>query len=331
MRKLAFVLLAAAAGIILIPGCGVKVDGVPSTVATVNGTPITAEVYLSQLHRMMGRDVLRNLLEQVIILKWAEDEKVPPTKEQIDKAIAALKREGEYEDRVKQMGEDGLRRQLEVEQAVTNLVKKFYKIKESDLKDMYSMRESAYVHGPRKRVALIIVDDKKKIEEIEKKIKGGADFDEVGAEYVNNPFGPPGPFKTWLDPEAVGLPPALGDAAKETKVGQVSKIFELEDPGGTRSQWGILKVVDEQGEANLKLEDVRFELEKMVAMQKIQMESADFQKRLNERKRKADIKINAPDLKGIAAAFRNPPEPPAPPPAPKQAPKQENRNQKDKE
>lgn len=322
MKNAACALLAVAlvVGVIALAGCGAKVEGVPGTVATVNGTAITAEAYLSQLHRMAGRDILKNMIEQEIIVKWAEDEKVPATQEQINKAIEALKREGEYEDRVKAMGEDGLKRQLEVEQAVTNIAKKLYKIKDSDLQEMYTMRESAYVHGPRKRVALIIVDEKKKIEEAAKTIKEGGDFDEVGAEYVNNPFGPPGPFKTWLDPDAVGLPPELGDAAKETKVGEVSKIFEIEDQNGTRNQYGILKVVAEQGDADLKLKDVKLELEKMVAMQKIQTESADFQKRLNERKKKAEIQINASDLKGVAAGFKNPPAPPAPPPAPKPAP-----------
>lgn len=318
MRNAAYALLAVAAliGAVALSGCGAKVEGVPNVVATVDGEEITAEQYLTQLHRMFGRDVLRNLIEQAIIVKWAADEKVPVTQEQIDKAIEALKRDGEYEDRVKMLGEDGLRRQLEVEQAVTNLAKKLYKIKDSEIEEAYAMRQSSYVHGPRKRVALVIVDEQKKIEEAAKKIKDGGDFDQVAAEYMSSPFGPPGPFKTWVDPDAEGLPNELAKAVKDTKVGEVSKVFKIESPDGSSVQYGLLKVVAEQGKADLKVEDVRSELEKIVAMQKIQMESADFQKRLNERKKKAKIQINSDDLKAVAASFKNPPEPPAPPPAP---------------
>lgn len=336
MRKAAYVLiaLAVAAVAVVLAGCGAKVEGVPDTVATVNGEKITAADYLSQVSRTAGQQVLRNMIEQDLIVQWAKEEKVPVTDEQVEKQIALMKKTGSYEDRADAIGESGVEQQVRVEQAVTNLAKKFYKVGKSDLDSAYEMGKSNYVHGPRKRVALLIVDDKAKIEKAAKEIKDGADFDQVATQYAGgSPFGQSGPIKTWLDPEQPNLPSGLAKAVKDTKVGAVSKPFDLSSPmmQGNKS-YAILKVLKTQPKADLKLADVKPEVEKYAAMQKVQAESADFQKRLNEWKRNADIQVNIDKFKEIESSFKNPPEPMAPPamqpsatpkPAPKSAPKSE--------
>ncbi len=311
MKKATYVLiaLAVAAVALVITGCGTKVDGVPGTVATVNGESINADEYLAQVSRTAGQQVLRGMIEQSLMVQWAAKEKVPVTDEQVNAQLEAIKRSGEYDDRAKAVGENGVEKQLLVEQAVTNLSKKFYKISNDDLKNAYDANQSNFKHGPRKRIGLILTDDKKKADEAAKKLKDGEDLNEVGAQYsANNPFGQSGPIEAWVDPEMQGLPTPLAKAIKDTKVGGISKVFEL--PSGTDTKnYGVIKILKEQDEVDLEPKDVKPELEKMVAMRKIQENSEDFQKRLNDWKKKAKIEVNIADFKGIVAGIKNPPPP----------------------
>lgn len=319
MRKaiLAAVALGILVAAVTLVGCGKKLVEIPDTVAKVNGQEISAATYLDQLHRSSGQRVLQTMIEQQIIVQWAKDEGVPPTEEQVKSQIDALKRDGDYEERVKALGEEGLRQQAEVQQAVTNLAVKLYKIKDKELQEAYDMRRTNYVHGPRKRVALIIDSDKKRIDAAAKKIKAGQDFDEVASSSgVQNPFGPTGAIKTWIEPDQAGLPEDLSEAAKKTKTGKVSGVIKLTAPPGapaSYTQYAILKVIGQQPKADIKMKQVKNELANVAAVQKIQAESADFQKKLNARKKRAKVQVNIEQFKGIVGAVTNPPEPQATP------------------
>ena len=303
------VIAAAAAATVVLAGCGSKecIKGIPETVATVNGQKISCSDYLNQTSMRVGQQVLQNMLDEAVVLDWAKSENVSPTDEQINKQIDILKREGVYDQQVKLMGEDSLKSELKAAQARINLAKKLTKISDSDLQQAYDQMKTRYVHGPRKQVALIINSDMSKIQAAEKDLKAGKDFDEVSSTYTDSRFGASGPITIWIDETQKGLPADLLNAAKNTKKGEVSKIFTIGQPG-MPSQNGILKVLQEQPKADQKLADVKDEVEDTAAMQKSQMD-IDFQKKLNDRKKDAKIEINIPQFKSIAESFKNPPEP----------------------
>ena len=309
MRKAAFVVIVIAIIAAVLSGCGgTKVPGVPDTVATVNGEKISAASYFEDLNRRLGQDVLTNMIEQQIIIQWAKDKDVPVTEKQIDKQIDALKRDGTYDDQVKTMGESGVKSEIEALQARINVAKKLYKPTDKDIDMIYSTMKDRYVHGPRKQAALIINPDKKKLEEAAKELKKGKDFDEVAGAYTDRRFMMRGTIKVWVDEDKTnGLPPALVEAAKDTKDGETSKIFSIGMPGQP-TQHAILKVVQEQPKSDLKQKDVKDELENFAALQKAQSDP-DFQKQLNAQKKKAKIEVNIDQYKSIVQGFKNPPEP----------------------
>ena len=74
-----------------------------------------------------------------------------------------------------------------------------------------------------------------------------------------------------------------------------------------------LKVIDEQPEADLKLEDVKEEIENNAALRKSHMD-ADFKAKLAERGKEAEIKVFLPEHEAVIEEFKNPPEPMAMPP-----------------
>ena len=308
MRRAASAISASVALALTLMGCGTKVPGVPGTVATVNGKAISASTYLDQLNRRMGEEVLRNLIEQQVVLQWAAEEKVAPTAEQVRKQIELLKQDGSYDDQVKLMGEDNLKFEIEAAQARINLAKKFGKISSRQLEQAYESMKRRFVHGPRKQVAVAINSDSSKLEEALKKIKAGMDFDSAAAEYGDRRFMMRGPIKIWVDFEnPSGLPQPIVKAAKDTKVGQVSDVVSFGEPG-VSSQNAILKVIREQPKLNKSLKDAKSDVESMVALQMSQMDPA-FIRKLNAQLKDAKIEVNIKQFADLARSFKNPPEP----------------------
>ena len=317
--KRAALLVVGIAGIaaLLLGGCGrgISVPGVPSTVATVNGDNISASSYLDQLNRMAGKQVLRQMMEQAVVLQWAKDEKVAPTEDQIKKQADRLKSDGSYDQQVKILGKEGMKSQLEVQQAVINLCRKFYTFSDADLKAIYDQPSirARFVHGPRKRVAIIVNSDRGKLEEAAKQAKSGKDFDDVGNEYSTSPNGMAGAIPLgWIDPDHPNLPTvpaplvsALANATKETKVGDVSKVLMLSKPGQP-SLFGLLKVLEEEPKENKNFQQAKDELTDMAALQKAQSDT-DFQRRLNDQKKDAKIEVNIPEFRGSCSELQESP------------------------
>jgi hypothetical protein len=330
MKRAAFVVIGLLVVVIAVAGCGTKVPGVPDPVAKVNGKAIPASTYLEQASRRFGQDLLRNMIEQSIVLQWAEEEKVPPTDEQINRQIDALKRDGAYDEQVKVLGEAGLKQEIAAMQARVNLARKDIEISKSDLQQTYDTMKQRYVHPPRKQVALIISSKQSDMKEAAKKAKSGEDFDKVAAEYSGQQYASfRGPMKFWLEENQPGMPPELAKATKETKLGEIGGPVKLAAPSGP-TQYVVLKVIQEQPRMNKALKDVKAEVEDAALFQKSQSDPG-FIEKLNERMKNAKIEVGISEFKNLAFAFKNPPEPPpvpmsAPQPAPKPAPKPATKN-----
>lgn len=302
-RTVAFLLILALA--LALAGCGGKESSVPESVATVDGKPISGDLYYEYLSMAWGRQVLPMLVEQQVLLNWAEKEKVPVTQEQLDKQIEMLKRDGSYETQVQNAGsEQAVRDRYREFQARINLSEKMNKFTDKELQTMYDNPaiQRRYVHGPRKNVIVVVSTDPKKIAAAENAAKNGMDFDAVAMKYSDAQFVSGGPAKTFVEK---GQGPAqLWQAAEKLKDGEVSKPFSFE-LGQFGKLQGLLKVVGEQPKADLKFDKVKSELKDMAALQK-SMEPA-FQKKLEENKKKANITIELPQYKYLSEQIKNPP------------------------
>lgn len=290
---------------VMLAGCGNKQGSLPDSVATVDGKSISGATYYEYLNMAWGRQVLPMLVEQQILLNWAEKEGVPVTDEQLNKQIENMKRDGTYDDQLASLGsEQALKDRYKDIQARMNLGKKLYKFTETELESIYDNpgMKRRYVHGPRKRVVLVVSTEKKKIDDALKAVKGGMDFDAAAIKYSDPQFVMGGPAKTPVE-KGQG-PEGLQKAADATKVDEVSKPFTF-----TAGQFGelnaILKVLSDEPKANLKFAAVKDEIKEMAGLQKA-MSDPDFQKKLEAKKKKADIKIELPQYKYLVDSIKNP-------------------------
>jgi len=305
MRRITIAAVTLCAVAAALSGCGCKVPGVPSTVATVNGKSIECGAYLEQLSKRYGQTALTSMIEQQVLLAWAEKQKVPVTEDQITKQIDVFKRDGVYEDQAKALGESGMKSEVSAMQARINLMRKMAKIPDAEIKQTYEMMKQRYVHGPRKQVELIINNEEKKIDSADKAIKGGKDFTEAAREFTASQLAFRVPIKFWVDTDDKRIPKDLVDAAKSTKLDEVSKPFKIVQPGQP-VQYGILRVVGEQGKQDLKLDDVKEELIDSAALQKSQFDPK-FTEAFNKQKKSAKIEVKIPEFDGIVTQFKNPP------------------------
>jgi foldase protein PrsA len=303
-RTAALILIATLA--LALAGCGGKETGMPKTVATVDGKPISGTQYCEYLSMGFGRQVLPMIIDQQVLLNWAEKEKVPVTDEQIDKQIEIVKRDGNYEDRVRTSGgEEAFKAGLREQQARSNLGEKMFKFTDDELMTMYNQLKPRFVHGARKQVAVLLSTSSKKVDEAAKAIKDGMDFDEAVAKYADQEFSMSGSPKAFV--EAGGKLPALWTAAEPLKEGQVSKPFTMDlPPYGALS--AILKVVGNQPKLDLGFKKVKDEVKSLAALQKT-VTDPDFQKKLEAQRKKADIKIELPQYKYMVSQIKNPPPP----------------------
>ncbi len=311
MRRNAFLAISAvavAAVTISFVGCGKSGVKLPNPVATVNGQPISSTDFINQSTLQAGKQVLQTLIEQQILLQWAEKEKVAVTDAQVDKQIEILKRDGMYDDQFKMLGQDGLKSELKAMQAKINLIEKLEKITDAEVKTAFDQMKVRYVHGPRKQVALILNSDKKKVEEAAAKIKEGMDFDKASALYSDSRFSMRGTaIKVWVEDTQKGIPPTISKAAKDTKTGKVSSVVTVVTPSQP-TLFCILKAIQEQPKADLTFDQVKDEVKGNVAMQKAQMDP-DFQKKFDEQKKKTNIEIKIDRLGDLVGVFKNPPPP----------------------
>lgn len=307
VKKAAFFLAVVVILGIMLVGCGNKQAGPPASVATVDGKSISGSTYYEYLNMAWGRQVLPMLVEQQVLLNWAEKEGVPVTEEQLDKQIAAMKRDGTYEDQIASVGgEQALKDRYRDIQARMNLGEKMYKFTDSELTTLYNnpSLHRRYVHGPRKRVEIIVSMDAKKIADAEKAIKGGMDFDAAAMKYSDSQFVMGGPAKTPVE-KGQG-PEGLQNAADETKLNEVSKPFAFVAGQQFGTLNAILKVLADEPKADLKFKDVKAEVKGIAAMQKA-MSDPSFQKKLDAAKKKADIVIELPQYKYMVDSIKNPP------------------------
>lgn len=307
LRKAAFLVAVVAIIGVILSGCGNNQAGLPDSVAKVDGKSIPGSMYYEYLNMAWGRQVLPMLVEQQILLNWAEKEGVPVTDDQLDKQISNMKRDGTYEDQIATVGdEQTLKDRYKEIQARMNLGKKLYKFTDSELKTLYDNpgMKRRYVHDARKRVVLVVGTDAKKIAQAAKAIKGGMDFEAAAAKYSDPQFVMTGPAKTSVE-QGQG-PEGLQKAAGATKLNEVSKPFTF-----TAGQFGelhaILKVTGELPKADLKFSEVKNEIKDMAALQRT-MSDQSFQKKLDARKKNAKIEIELPQYKYMVDSIKNPPQ-----------------------
>jgi len=287
-------------------------------VAVVNGTFITQEEFDREVGgvrqqiasrgkrlndvelQTMKKDVLENMINTELLYQESKKQGIKvdeaaineqwkvlkgrfPTEEELKRALTMLNlTEAELKSQIEQV--------LAIQQLVDNKVAGKIIISSDEIKAYYDSRPEAF-RQPGEVMAshiLIKVDAKadaskkaearKKIENIQKKLKEGGDFAALAKEFSEGPSGVKGGDLGYFKRGQMVKP--FEDAAFALKPGEVSDIVE------TRFGYHLIKVIDKKPEKVIAFADVKDKLQLYIKRQKIQGQVNQY---IEELKGKAKI------------------------------------------
>ncbi len=193
-RALVLVLGAAMVAIFL-TGCG------KNTVAKVNGRKISRQEYYNRLERMpMGSQesqveagiiVMRDLINEELLLRLAEKEKCPPTDAQVNERYAQMQKQPQFQARIKQAGltKDQAKDLVRILQAHFNLLTRGINIPEKDVKAYYDQyRDTQFTVPENADVAAIFCEKQADATKAMQLLKQGVDFSTVARQLFGRGF-----------------------------------------------------------------------------------------------------------------------------------------------
>lgn len=281
-----------------ITGCGEK------NVASVDGVKITQSEYYQRLEQQpAGRDpetqkpieagasVLQQMINEKLLLRLAEKEKVPPTEEQVTERLEQLKKATpDYEDKLKELGlsEDQLKREIRIQQAAFNLQTKGMSVTEAQIKEYYEKNKNTEFTEPESaNVAAIFAKDKADADKAMKLLDEKASFESVAKTYSQDKASAANGgvlSQPITKPDGDDTEPIA--TIMKTKPGEITKPISL-----GQGSYGIFKIIKHTDKRVKPLEEVEFQIKERLLTELGQQKNPSIKEQLDKFKKDAAIKV----------------------------------------
>lgn len=287
-------ILAAAVVATFLVGCG------NSTIAKVNGRKISRQEYYNRLERMpmptqqnvpveAGMMVLRDLINEELLLKMAEKEKVAPTDAQVNERYAEMQKQPQFQQKMKESGlsKDQAKDLVRILQAHFNLVTRGITVPDKEVKDFYEKNKKTHFTVPENAdVAAIFCESKADAEKAMGMLKKNVEFATVAAQLSSDPVSKErgGRLARPVYKNDPVLPEAVWKKVLATKKGEYTE--PISDTSGN----AIFKVIRHNKEKTQKYEEVKFMIWETLMRDK-GMRKWDVDAELAKFREKAEIKI----------------------------------------
>jgi foldase protein PrsA len=260
-RKALVLILAAAVVSTFLTGCG------KSTVAKVNGRKISRQEYYNRLERTpmgnqnqqveAGMVVLRDLINEELLLRMAEKEKVAPTDQQVNERYAEMQKQPQFAARIKESGltKDQAKDLIRILQAHFNLQTRGITVPDKDVKAFYEkFKKTQFTVPENADVAAIFCESKADADKAMAMLKKGVEFATVAAQLSSEPNSKERGGRL-LRPVYMNdpyLPEAVWKKVLSTKKG------EYTEPISDKTGNAIFKVIRHNPAKTQKYDEVRF-------------------------------------------------------------------------
>ncbi len=304
--------------LVFLPAMAEEKKPADSKVAEINGVVITQEqfdkelnIHLDRVSRQgrqvsddqlatLKKDILEGLIEREVLSQESQKAGIKITDQTIDEQLAAIKKrfpsEAEFktalskmnltEDEVKAQIARGLAIRELIEQQITSKIV----ITDAETRAYYDGNPQMFKQPKQVKASHILIkvdagaaeaqkaEARKKIENVQQKLKDGGDFAELAKEYSEGPSkakgGDLGYFRRG---QMVG---PFENAAYAMKTNEISDIVE------TRFGYHIIKVYDKKPEQTLAYADVKDKLSQRMQQEKVEKEANQY---INQLKKNAKI------------------------------------------
>ncbi|MCR2821546.1 foldase protein PrsA [Lederbergia panacisoli] len=257
-------------------------------VANIGGEKITQAELNDVLVKQYGEKTLNSMIEKKVIELEAKKEKVSISdkdkEKEMDTYVEQYGGKDAFEAALQQSGITKKDIEQEVIQylSIKKMLEPKIKITEDEMKDYFKENKDSFDEKEQVQASHILVEDEKKAEEVEKKIKEGKDFAELAKEYST-------------DTGSAANGGDLGYFAKGKMVKEFEdkafsmKIGDISEPVKTEHGYHIIKLTGKKAAKEAKYEDHKDEINDTLFNQKLQ---SDYPTWLEGIKAKYDIKNN---------------------------------------
>jgi foldase protein PrsA len=262
-------------------------------VAVVNGVEITRDEFLQRLTETIGKPLLDQMINEIILQQKAEKEKVEVTSKEIDAKIEEMKKQFPNEQVFKQQLSRGnmtiemLRHQLKNRLLLEKILSKDVTVTDGEIKEYFEANKKAFSTPEVMNASHILVKTKAEANEIVKELKEGADFAKLAKKHSIDPAtkdkgGELGFFSREQ------LVPAIAEEAFSLKTGEISDVVQ------TSYGYHIIKAGEKKAAQEATLDSVKEKITEILIQVRVWDRAPTWIQGLRQ---EAQVEIKAPELK----------------------------------
>ena len=294
--------------LVFLPAMAQETQSSDKNAAMVNGVAISMEQYNKEFNIQLDRvsqqgqqvsedqkaklknNILDSLIEREILYQQSQKAGIQITDQKVDDQLASIKKrfpsETEYKNALGKMSltEDEvklqIKRGLSIRELIDQKISSKVVITDEDSKTYYDKNPQMFKQPAQIKASHILIkvdakadeakkaEARKKIEEVQQKLKDGGDFAALAKEYSEGPSNAKGGDLGYFRRGQMVKP--FEDAAMALKPNEVSDVVE------TRFGYHLIKVYDNKPEQTLAYADVKDKITQRMKQEKIEKEAVQY-------------------------------------------------------
>ncbi|MCW1929460.1 peptidyl-prolyl cis-trans isomerase [Bhargavaea beijingensis] len=243
-------------------GGSVKSAGTGEQVASVGKETITNKEWVAAMEERVGREALRELVNQKVMEAAAKQYDIKVSDSEIDLEIAMLRAGGEGTG---ELTGEPLRNQVKSQLIFEKVLTKDIIIKDKAVKDYYEKNESLYDVKPSYRTAAIILKDQSEAEKALGELDNGSSFEALARERsIDRVSGSLGGELGYISESSENVDPAIIKAVSGMKAGETAGPIALAD-----GAVALVKVTDTAEGRLFKFKEVKDQIRRELAIEQL--------------------------------------------------------------
>lgn len=229
------------------------------------------------------KNVLKNMIDRELLYQDSSKKGFKVEEKEVEEQFTGFKKrfpeEKQYQDALKKMGiteqaiKKQIKEQLTIQQLVEEHISKDIKVSDDDAKKYYDSNPQYFKKPEQVKASHILIkaDPKadeatkaaarKKLEDVQKKLKEGGDFAALAKEFSEGPSNKKGGDLGFFGKGQMVKP--FEEAAFKAKAGEITDIVE------TQFGYHIIKVFEKKPESTTPYEEVKTKIEQALKQQKV--------------------------------------------------------------